>query len=296
MMAGLWLCGASSYAQSTPPRAARPAGKTAPRVTVAADAGLPYVEAGNITTTGNGPNLVPTLSGLTGPQEADLLADVAHLPAFPAYPYSGCDDRAHALYLLLPKWQPSLAKVWIFSGAVLSPAFAGGIRYAPPSGAAPTSWDYHVAVAYRQRVGGQLMVLDLALAPSPRPLPIQQWLAKFQISPGSVWTLLPGNLYSFNKTESCNYAKGRQFFNGNMFAYEGPSKAENRIPNNLARDAAGALALKQNDCPEIGALVKQPGDLLAFLQKAPADNNGNATCRAYVTAYQQALAEWAKRF
>jgi len=261
---------------------------------VAALSAPPYVAAGDITTTGSGPNQVPTLTALTVPQEADLLADLAKLPAFPAYPYSGCDDRAHALYLLLPKWQPYLAKVWIFSGAVLSPAFADGIHYAP-AGAAPTSWDYHVAVAYRQSAGEQLMVLDLALAPAPRPLPVQQWLAKFQIPPASVWTLLPGSLYSFNKTESCNYAKGRQFFNGNLFAYEGPAKANNRIPTNLARDAAGALALKQNDCPAVGALVKQPGDLLAFLQKAAADNSGNAVCQAYVAVYRQALAEWTKR-
>jgi hypothetical protein len=251
----------------------------------------PYVEASSITTTGNGPNVVPTLPGLTVAQEADLLRDLTRLPAFPNYPYSGCDDRAHALYLLLPKWQPCLAKVWIFSGAVLSPAFADGIHYAP-AGVAPTAWDYHVAVVYRQAAGQQLMVLDLAVTPQLRPIPVARWLGLFSIPPASVWTLLLGNLYSFNKTESCNYAKFRQFFNGNLFAYEGASKAESRIPTNLARDAAGALAMQRNDCPEVTALVRKPADLLAFLRKAVDDDSAAGPCQVYVNSYRQTLANW----
>ena len=255
---------------------------------------VPYVEASSIITTGNGPNLVPNIAPLTGAQEAALLRDLAQLPAFPNYPYSGCDDRAHALYLLLPKWQPNLAKAWIFSGNVLSPAFTNSIRYTAGN-TAPTAWDFHVAVVYKQADSQQLMVLDLALSTVLHPQPIAEWLGHFDIPAGSFWTLLGGELYSFNKTESCNYSKHRQFFNGNLFAYDGDARKNHRIADNLARDAVGALALKQGaDCSQLTALAQKPADLLTYLQSA-GSTSANGICQQYLDAYKQALTDWGNR-
>src|ERR1041384_7247796 len=49
----------------------------------------------------NGAAIDPGDTRLSPAEEAQFAA-VAHAMAFPRYLYSGCDDRAHAAYLLLP--------------------------------------------------------------------------------------------------------------------------------------------------------------------------------------------------
>lgn len=273
----------------TPPRTAK-AGPAKAAPAPAAPEPPRYLEAARITASGGQTYATPALAALTPAEERALTAALAGLPAFPSYSYSGCHDRAHALYLLLEQWRPRLAKVWLYAPSFLAPALGGTIRYQPAAGE-PTSWEYHVAVVYRQAASNQLMVLDPAIAPTVTPVALPAWFGKFDIPAASVWTLLDGKYYSFFRTENCQYA-ARQVFNGGLFEYAGDSRQQHWIPNNIARDAVAAAWQQRKDCGTIDNLFLRPIDLLNALNAAETTPFPAATCQPYSRLYREEAAKW----
>ena len=132
------------------------------------------------------------------------------------------------------------------------------------------------------------------LSHSLKPVSLASWFKQLQIPPASLWTLLQGQVYSFNTSNYSGNAKGGQFFNGNVFSYEGLSKQQGWIPNSLARDAVGAWALQHNDCPEIVKLAKNPAALAAYLQAMPSDSS-NTGCAVCLTRYKHDQLFWAAK-
>ena len=112
------------------------------------------------------PGRSPTSDTLTVADEAGLLAAYTALPSTPRYLYSGCHDRAHAIYLLLPKiFQPRLMKIWVMTPSVYTEAISGHITSTRTNpGDKDIFWGYHVALVFHS-ADGSLKVLDPALEP-----------------------------------------------------------------------------------------------------------------------------------
>ncbi|XXT73658.1 protein-glutamine glutaminase family protein [Sorangium sp. So ce693] len=107
---------------------------------------------------------------LTVPEQAEFLRRIPWLAAD-----NGCEERAEAAVYFFHQWDYP------------TPYFAR-VRAKPrkrlvfqttnePSGT--VTWSHHVAPVVR--VGGQLMILDVAIDPS-RPLPIAEWLSRFSVA------------------------------------------------------------------------------------------------------------------
>ena len=83
--------------------------------------------------------------------EIQFIEYAKRLERFPRYIYSGCHNRAHASYLLLPPaLKAKVMKIWVIAPSAYSIGFSGniGLKGNEP-GYSAVSWGFHVALAYR---------------------------------------------------------------------------------------------------------------------------------------------------
>jgi hypothetical protein len=247
----------------------------------------------------SGHKLVPTDAVLTAAEEKAFLAS-ARSHNYPAYVYSGCQERAHAAYLLLPEaLKPKIMKVWVAAPGTLAPAIGGtvGVRD-PGTGAAGVTWGFHVALAYRTSAG--LRVLDLGLSPN-KVLTREAWHRLLDIPPLSVALLTRAEPYSFISVMNDAWAKNAESWNGNVFYYNGLYHSDRWIPRGLARDQIGAAAVAGGSCEPIRALVRNPGGMQNFLlgkdpagkDGVPADPAQLTMCRDSIAEFEAASTRWA---
>ncbi|HEU4558355.1 MAG TPA: protein-glutamine glutaminase family protein [Longimicrobium sp.] len=239
----------------------------------------------------------PTLVTPTSEAARRHIADaIGSLPRFPDYLNSGCHDRAHAAFLLLPdslRWYSM--KIWVFAPERFTAGVTGVITLRDNSvrtTEAEARWGYHVALAFKDSAG-KLSVHDPALAPG-RLISREEWFALMNIPSMSFWTLVPGWVYNFHSTSGLDLAdhgsRNGNLFNGGMFDYSGKSRDERWIPRALARDAVGEAVSRGNACSTLAGLRTNPGEM----QKRLEENTLPADCSAQIELFERELDRWTK--
>lgn len=269
---------------------------TVPGTAASPPAGLVYLPAGSIVDKDSIAPPAGSRQPLTDAETVALRQAVAALPTFPRYLFSGCHDRAHAAYLLLPAALRAKAdKVWLFSPSRYTSAVQGTLRLAVNEPYADqVSWGYHVALLFKTP-GGDL-VLDPALAPGALIEPAQ-WFALMTIPPPSFWTVLAGHLYLFNDSGKPNFGtppfphRNTKLINGFFYGYVGEALQENRIVINLARDAAGVELMAGTQCGSLQALISQPDSLLTMLKRP----DQPAECASVKRTFDSERDVWSQR-
>lgn len=207
----------------------------------------------------------PSRAVLTPAEEKTFQAYVKTLQ-FPNYIFSGCQDRAHAAYLLMPApLKDKISKVWIVSPSKHSASVKGVVRLSPDvPGSIDVRWGFHVALAYKNDEG--LQVYDACIAPG-KVLEGGFWFAALKPDPLSFWTMTAARIYAFDPTAAPG-STNKEIWGGNAHEYTGASAADNLIPVGLARDAVGEAILKNRECEVLKTEAKDPEALLELLKKA----------------------------
>lgn len=242
----------------------------------------------------SGKSLPPlAINSLTKPEEDLLLNKLKEFPKIPIYPYSGCHDRAHLIYLLTKNIAAQkIYKVWVLSPSLIAPALPGTIHYSA-DGWGQTNWRYHVAPVYRT-ADGKMMVLDAALNKFVVPMEISAWLSKFSIPATSVYTYTDAENYIFDtmKCPNKNCKVARLVFNGDFIKNSpGFQLRENHwVEKNLARDAvAEKLHNSANSC-EWKNLLSKPTDLSNVLSKSSVSFPNE--CKPFLDLYKSQFQIW----
>lgn len=224
---------------------------------------------------------------------AEIADSIRSMPRFPDYLYSGCHDRAHAAYLLLPlSMQLNAMKIWVFAPYRFAPGISGTITLPENSSRATevgANWGYHVALVFKDSTGG-LHVYDPALAPE-RLISREQWFALMNIPPLSFWTLVPGWLYSFTSvpmTDETVLPRPEGLFSGGFFQYNNTALEERWIPRALARDAVGEAVANSDTCIELENLLTNPGEM----QKRLDMHDLPSSCAPQMQLFDSELTKW----
>ena len=236
------------------------------------------------------PSIVPQEHRLTDQEEESFLAYAKTTKEFPRYLFSGCHDRAHAAFKLLPKpLKSKVMKIWLMSPGVYSAGFYGliGVKGTDEVSKA-VSWGYHVALAYRDR-NGSLRVLDPALR-SGEVITERAWFDLLNIPALSLWTLTQPTVYQFTFTKTNDKAVNPEVWTGDYFNDDGNLNPDT-LPSVLARDAIGVDALGSLTCATLRSVAREPDKLQNILRgELPAD------CKASAERYAVEKARWAKIF
>lgn len=254
----------------------------------AEDGGISYLPIGEFGSygTANAPGWgILDRAGLDAFEQA-----IASMERFPPYLYSGCHDRAHAAYLLLPPaMRTNVSKIWVIGPSRYTAGIPGtiGLRASDRASRA-VSWGYHVALAINTESG--VRVFDPALAPG-ETLTREQWFALMVLPRLALWTITAGNIYLFNYAKlDENGRNGNQIWNGKTNLYDWLKPEERIMPDNLARDAVGAAALAGTTCAAVRERATRPEELLSFLSgKGP---QVPVECRASIKMYENEKARW----
>ncbi|WPB82650.1 protein-glutamine glutaminase family protein [Archangium violaceum] len=230
---------------------------------------------------------------LTQAETTQFERAVAASEQFPAYLYSGCHDRAHAAYLMLPAaLRPQVKKIWVVGPSRYTAAISGtiGLR-APDAASQAVKWGYHVALAVETPSGMRLF--DPALRPGAT-ITRDEWFALMKLPRLSIWTVTKGDLYLFNyATLNMDAKNGNQVWNGNANYYELYAPKDRIIPDNLARDAVGVDALKGETCSAIRAQMTDPEALLKLLRGGAA--SAPANCASSIKKFEAEKERWTAR-
>jgi hypothetical protein len=219
-------------------------------------------------------SLVPQVLPLTGAEEEQLRRIAPPIMnIFGHYIFSGCQNRAHATFLMLPETlQAKAMKIWVLSPGVIAPAFYGliGVNTAVTN-AQDVSWGFHVALAFHTNHGD--IVLDAGLSPNSVIL-ADEWFRMMKIPPLSLWTLSKGDVYEFNaidvdpghKLKNDDGVVNENVWSGHYFEdYGGSSLNRDMFVDELARDTVGGDILAGRVCAALTALSSRPSDLLSSL-------------------------------
>lgn len=228
---------------------------------------------------------------MTPEEAARFETAIADMQDFAHYLYSGCHDRAHAAYLLLPAdLKAKVSKIWVIGSSRYTAALSGTIRLrADDPDSQAVDWGYHVALSAETAAGTR--IFDPALHPGAT-LSREQWFAKFIAPRLSIWLVSSPAVYQFNYATLDGSARnGTQVWNGNANRYEWLDTKMKRLPENLARDAIGVDALAGKTCKPIIAVKTDPQKLSDFL----AAGDGGSECASSVKKYAGLVAEWKRR-
>lgn len=247
---------------------------------------LPFVPIVEFGTYGGG--FPPSLATLSPPEENSFQEHVKKLQ-FPSYIFSGCQDRAHAAWMLLPAaLKDKVSKVWVVAPSRHSASVKGTIRLMPNiPGSLDVRWGYHVALGYKNEEG--LMLFDGCIAPG-KVLEGETWFAALRPDPLSFWTMTAGRIYMFYPTAAPN-SVNKEIWGGNAYEYAGPPAAENRIPAALARDAVGEAILKNRECEVLKTEAKDADALLERLKKGDVP----AGCEGLLDLFKKQKQVWIEK-
>ncbi|WP_375755624.1 protein-glutamine glutaminase family protein [Corallococcus exercitus] len=237
-----------------------------------------------------GPQNASSAPALTHAETMQFEQAVSAMEQFPPYLYSGCHDRAHAAYMMLPEsLRLKTKKIWVVGPSRYTAAIQGtiGLR-ATDSASQKVDWGYHVALAVETPVGMRLF--DPALQPGAT-LTRDEWFALMKLPRMSIWTITTGELYLFNYATLNMAAKnGTEIWNGNANYYHLYSPKDRIIPDNLARDAVGVDALRGLTCSAIQLRLADPQELLNLLNGGVA--NVPTDCVSSVQKFEAEKARW----
>lgn len=247
-----------------------------------------------------GQRLRPREGVITASEEKDFLKLMKSL-SFPAYVYSGCNDRAHAAYLLLPSaLKGKVNKIWVAAPAAFSAGVKGTISTPElQPGHGPVSWAFHVALLYRTAEGTK--VYDTALSPD-KPLSEAEWLGRLSLPKFTFVMRTSGAPYNFNQVRNTEaLAASKAQWIGAYYTYDDAYFKEAWIPRALARDAVGVQLMRGNGCDYLKTYIKDPGKMQDFLlgkdpeqPDKPADPARLAQCSSSVELFGAERDKWMK--
>ncbi len=223
-----------------------------------------------------------------------LLRDRVSEISFANYRLSGCHDRAHAAYLVLPEeLRAKAGKLWVVAPSLYTRGVRGNITYQADES---VSWGYHVALAFLTDDG--VMLFDPTLSPG-RLLTESEWLGSFDYPRLSFRMMSDANVYLFfnehNDIAAMNrdygYIQNVQIWTGAGFDYTGPSREQDWIPNALARDSVGALVEDGRVCETLQQYKGDPDGLLSALQGGTLPSS----CASEASLFDSTREEWSAR-
>lgn len=211
----------------------------------------------------------PSLTPLSSEEEVTFLTVLQGLPEFPDYIFSGCHDRAHALWMLLPQeFQRNVAKVWIFAPSSLTLALTGALTIPELESESPR-WGYHVALAYVDPSGTMRMLDSTQPGWRVNPPTFEEWSGGITKPAGTVTTILEPRLYLFyaltENTNLTNNPINAVVNTGEFFECVGPCRTSENIESALARDEVGEILIANGGCADLRSNVRRPGTLLSLL-------------------------------
>lgn len=187
------------------------------------------------------------------------------------YPQGNCDDRAHAMCLLLDSLKVPNFKIWNFAPSKITLLTHDLLRVKDKNNFDPDgtiAWGYHVAPAIwvaNQKGGRDTIVLDPSLF--ERPVKYTKWLS-VQALRSSFYTFLDNEWYLFytlngftafdnedfdnngNKNEKINLPNWfPSIMTGDFYTYQGQSKTEFRVSQGLAINNTAYSFYKQEVLP-----------------------------------------------
>lgn len=233
----------------------------------------------------------PVREQLTREEETEL-SQLINGFNFPDYLLSGCHDRAHAAYLMIPeKLKDKALKIWVVSPSAYTRGVKGTIGLRDND---DINWRYHVALAFQ--TGKGLRIYDAGLFPN-KLVKEQDWFDLAEYPHLSFKTFTPGKAYLFydedNDVQALNdqksYVLNKDIWTGEYYEYTGASLAQNWIPNALARDAVGQRVENSESCSDLMEAKGKPGALLTKLQN---QNFDRSKCREDAELFAAKLAEW----
>jgi Glutaminase len=231
-----------------------------------------------------GRGFAPSQATLT-PQEEKIFHDYVTALKFPNYLFSGCHDRAHAAWMMMPAaLKDKVSKIWVVAASKHSASARGIIKLMPNiPGSVDVRWGYHVALAYKDEEG--LQIYDAGIAQG-KVLDAETWFAALKPDPLTFWTMTAGRIYLFYNT-SAPFSTNKEIWGGNAHEYTGQSAAENWIPVALARDAVGEAILQRRECEVIKTEAKDPNTLLERLKKGDVPQGCEKLLDIYKTEKQR---------
>lgn len=218
-----------------------------------------------------GSHVLPSHIQLTNNERVSLAAAArTHTDDFAPYLFSGCHNRAHANFLLLPQpLKDKAMKIWVISPGAYSAGFFGLIGITQDL---RIQWGFHVALAFNTSSG--VIVWDSALAPG-MVVDLESWFSKMRVPPLSLWTLTAAYVFQF-KTATVvpldNYSPvNPTMWSGDLLVDE-PQNPINRdmLIGELARDRIGADALQGKACKSLIDSAVDPAGLQRILAAPPA--------------------------
>lgn len=187
------------------------------------------------------------------------------------YPQGNCDDRAHAMCLLLDSLKISNFKIWNFAPSKTTLLTHDLLKVKDKNNFDPDgtiAWGYHVAPAIwvtNPKGGKDTIVLDPSLFNTP--VKYSTWL-NVQGSKASLYTFLDNEWYLFytlngftafdnedfdnngNKNEQVNLpAWFPSIMTGDFYVYQGQAKTQFRVSQGLAINEAAYSFYKQEVLP-----------------------------------------------
>lgn len=254
---------------------------------------------------GNGVHPLPALRPLSEREEAIFLERVRSLPALPSYVFSGCNDRAHALWLMLPEEQRgNTAKVWLLGPQVLTLAFNDPITI-PSLGSESPEWGYHVALIYLTVQG--IRVLDPSRPDwSAAPSSLDEWVDTYRFPHGTVLSIVSSEYYIFFSAEADesallqvnSFANNRvqNVLNNGVFMTCKPGslcREQGWVERALARDEIAGELARNGGCSYLASELRRPGELQRRLLNeagvAPLD------CQASISRFVERRDLWFRR-
>lgn len=226
---------------------------------------------------------------LTDEQMLLLRSEISEME-FADYRLSGCHDRAHAAFLMLPaELQEAAFKIWVASPSVFTRGVRGAITFPADK---DVSWGYHVSLAFLTADG--IKVFDPTLS-AGRLLTEAEWFGSFRYPSLSMRIYTPGTAYLFFNEEpavielnqSYSFVVNKALWVGNYFKYEGISLEQHWIPTSLARDEIGALVQNDRACDGLAEFKGKPGELEAALKEGAAPG-----CEAEYALFEETKERW----
>lgn len=237
----------------------------------------------------------PSIPTLSAEQERKLLAAIATIPSFSRYIYSGCNDRAHALWVLLPNdVKTYTAKVWLFAPSVTTLAFNDTLTVPSLGGESP-NWGYHVALVYKTASG--VRVLDSAMADWKRaPKSLDDWLKLVNTPYGTIMTMLNPKLYLYyalkgmdeTTNKLTNNALSKIVNSGEFFECVGACRTDGNIEEALARDDVAAKLAIEGGCSHLRDELRKPTTLLEKLK----GNDPPTECSTWISSFKERREYW----
>lgn len=229
-----------------------------------------------------------TIPRLTSADETEMIEVLRSLPLADGYLFSGCQNRAHALWTALPeRLREGAVKLWLIAPQGYTFISDQGLGV---NGFSEVDWDFHVALIYA-RSDGSIYALDPAMSHAG-PVAIVDWLGRLTGLENAVGYVAPARYYGYFMSN----APDRSVMNGEFYEYTGASEQSEWLTRGLAVDDVGEMlladggiscsALDAREATAMGRILQQWSCAGAVPEET------EATCSDVLRVYDASLVRW----